>query len=185
MKHLLSLVSCLFIAPVSGTAQSAIAVSLDGGHGIYAGTQVKYTHAFKTVQLGAFITPTNLIADNRTYLTRAGICINSVPLRKKDASLYYGVAAEGYTEHGSGYTDKAIMAGLHLGVNVKLKERLYLNSEWGARAGFLFFESYQQSPGAVSYGLPGNYYKDRAGIIYFPASIGISYVFGKWKDKVE
>lgn len=181
MKHLLSLVSCLFIASACCTAQSAISVSLDGGHIIFAGAQVKYTHAFKKIQLGAFVTPTYY---DQGYITRAGICFNSVPARKRDASLYYGFAAEGYTEHGSGYTDKAVMAGLHLGVNVKLKERLYLNSEWGARAGFLFFESYQRSPGAVSYGLLGNYYRDRVGFFYFPASIGISYVFGK-RNKVE
>lgn len=181
MKHLLSLVSCLFIAAVCCTAQSAITVSLDGGHIIFAGAQVKYTHAFKKIQLGAFVTPTHY---DQGYITRAGICFNSVPARKRDASLYYGVAVEGYMEHGSGYTDKAVMAGVHLGVNVKLKEQLYLNSEWGYRRGVLFTEHYYQSPGAVSYGLGGTYLKTTEKIFYIPASIGITYVFGK-RNKVE
>lgn len=176
MKHLLSL-ACLLLVALSCTAQSTITLALDGGHGLLAGTQVKYTYAFKKVQIGAFVIPTYY---DRDYLVRVGICINSVPLRKKDASLYYGFAAEGFSAiQQSGYADKAVMAGLHLGINVKLLERLYLNSEWGARAGLLFTEKYAQSPGAYSNGLGGTYYKDRAGIFYFPASIGLSYVFGK------
>lgn len=182
MNRLLSLVSCLFFATLSCTAQSAITVTLDGGHRLYTGAQVKYTHSFKTVQLGAFVTPTYYDQD---FLMRLGICINSVPLKKKDASLYYGFAAEGYSVlQKAGYADKALMAGLHLGVNVKLKERLYLNSEWGARAGALFSEKYQQSPGAVRYGYPGNYYKDRDRFFYFPASLGLTYVFGGKRDKI-
>lgn len=182
MKHLLSLVSCLFIAAVCCTAQSAITVSLDGGHVLYAGAQVKYTYAFKKIQLGAFVTPTYYDQD---YITRAGICINSVPARKKDASLYYGVAVEGFSEHGKPqyYKDKAVMAGVHLGVNVKLKEQLYLNSEWGYRRGVLFTEHYNQSPGAYSQGWPGTYSETRETIFYFPASIGITYVFGRRTGK--
>lgn len=176
MNRLLYLASFLFIASFSGYAQSAITVGLDGGQAIFAGVQFKYTYSFKKIQLGAFVTPTYYDHD---YITRLGICINSVPIKKKDASLYYGFAVEGFSEHGSGYTDKAIMAGLHLGVNVKLKERLYFNSEWGYRQGVLFTEKYNQSPGAYSNGWGGTYSESRENIFYFPASLGITYVFSK------
>lgn len=182
MKHLLSLVFCLLTATIPCAAQSAITVSLDGGNIIFVGAQVKYTYSFKKVQLGAFVIPTIYNDYRWEYLTRGGLCVNSVPKRKRDANFYYGMAVEGYTEHG---LDKAVMVGPHLGVNVKLSKQLYLNSEWGARIGLLFTETYEQSPGAYSHGWPGTYRETTEKFFYFPASIGLTYVFGRKRDKEE
>lgn len=176
MVRIYGLFLLLFIFK-GAVAQSTLTLSLDGNGYTHIGGRLRTAVDLPGIQLAAY--GSALIAwpfDKAVseFAGVAGFSINTTPGNRRDISLYGGGSAEvlflPYALDGAGVTDVAYLAGPQLGLRIKLGWKVFLNTEWGARAGIMLGNE-RVAPNTI---VEDNYF-----YYYFPSSIGVTYKFGR------
>lgn len=188
------LIACLYAT--SAKAQSSISFSFDNPMLLLLGGQLKYTHDFEKVQLGAYTA-----VDYGYYnyqsppVVRYGLSINSAPA-PKPLALYGGASVEYFTikEHkiiagDPNATNTGWAIGPNLGMKWQLGSNVSIIFEWAIR--FALVSVYRQDDvpngvraGYVIWGGP-TYSKVTQ---FWPVAIGnvgIAYTFGKVRTAVD
>lgn len=183
MNRILSFLTAI-ILPAAAIAQPSVTFGLEGNGLSHTCGRVRVATQLSKIQwvaYGAVGTGGALKVGEQSFSsfnTIAGAGFNIIPGPKKDMNLYGGLSVEGlrhaYNAKNGGqpFVAYAVTAGPQMGINIALANHWMLNSEWGIRAGVRSGYIWRLVVG-------GQYLHRNTMLIYLPASIGLTYTFGK------